>query len=134
MSPFMVVFGKTFHLPIEIEHKSFCVVKKCNLDVEKVGSQRKLELQELEDIRLEAYDNSKIYKEKVKNFHDLKILRKEFFIRQKVLLFHSRLKLIAGKLRSRWDGPFIGTNVFLNGVVEIKEPGSSRTYTINVIN
>jgi len=61
----------------------------------------------------------------------LKILRKEFFIGQKVLSFNFRLKLIAGKLRSRWDGPFIVTNVFPNGAVEIKELGSNRTCTVN---
>jgi len=58
---------------------------------DEASTERKLQLQELEEIRLEAYENSKIYKEKVKRFHDSKILRKEFHIGQKVLLFNSRL-------------------------------------------
>ncbi|RDY03150.1 hypothetical protein CR513_13295, partial [Mucuna pruriens] len=40
-----------------------------------------------------------------------KILRKEFQVDQKVLVFKSRSKLIVGKLHSRWDGPFVITNV-----------------------
>ncbi|RDY10480.1 hypothetical protein CR513_04997, partial [Mucuna pruriens] len=59
------------------------------------GEERKLQLQELEELRLEAYENSRIYKQR--------ILRKEFQVGQKMLLFNSRLKLIAIKLRSRWD-------------------------------
>ncbi|RDX82297.1 hypothetical protein CR513_36933, partial [Mucuna pruriens] len=68
-------------------------------------------LQELDELRLEAYENSKIYKKKVKQFHDQQILRKEFQVNQKVLLFNSRLKLIASKLCSRWEQPFVITNM-----------------------
>ncbi|RDY06005.1 hypothetical protein CR513_10096, partial [Mucuna pruriens] len=57
------------------------------------------------------YENSQIYKQKFKQFHDQQTLRKEFQVGQRVLLFNSRLKLIADKLRSRWDGPFVITNV-----------------------
>jgi len=64
------------------------------------GKERKLQLQELEEIRLEAYDNSIIYKDKSKAFHDAKLVRKEFHVGEKVLLFHSKLKLFPGKLRS----------------------------------
>ncbi|KAL0427984.1 UNVERIFIED_CONTAM: hypothetical protein Slati_2973200 [Sesamum latifolium] len=81
--------------------------------MDEAGGQRKFQLQELEEIRNDAYENSKIYKEKAKAFHDRAISRKEFNIEQKVLLFHSKLKLFLGKLRSRWIGPFIVTNVSL---------------------
>ncbi|RDX97986.1 hypothetical protein CR513_19177, partial [Mucuna pruriens] len=69
------------------------------------------QLQEPNELCLEAYENSRIFKQKVKKFHDQQILRKEFQVGQKVLLFNSRLKLIVGKLRFRWDGPFVNTNV-----------------------
>ncbi|RDY12092.1 hypothetical protein CR513_03151, partial [Mucuna pruriens] len=85
MSPYQIVFGKAFHLSVEIEHQVYWAIKKCNMAYD------------LAKLRLEAYENSRIYKEKVKHFHDSRILRKDFTIDQKVLLFHSRFKLIAGK-------------------------------------
>ncbi|XP_042467310.1 uncharacterized protein LOC122050475 [Zingiber officinale] len=62
MSPYRIVYGKACHLPMEIEHRAYWAVKACNLDSETVGEERKLQLQELEEIRLEAYENSRIYK------------------------------------------------------------------------
>ena len=62
-------------------------------------------MNELEELRNEAYDNAKIYKEKSKRWHDHKILRREFKAREQVLLYNSRLKLFPGKLKSRWSGP-----------------------------
>ncbi|RDY06019.1 hypothetical protein CR513_10069, partial [Mucuna pruriens] len=92
---------------------------------------RELQLQELEELRLEAYENSQIYKQKVKQFHDCQILRKEFRVDQKVLLFNSRLKLITCKLRSKWDGPFVITHVFPYGVVELKDENTNNTLCQN---
>ncbi|RDY05005.1 hypothetical protein CR513_11208, partial [Mucuna pruriens] len=60
-----------------------------------------------------------------------RILRKDFQIGQKVLLFNARLKLIAGKLRSRWDGPFVITNIFPHGVVQLKDEHTNRTFQVN---
>ncbi|KAH9668031.1 hypothetical protein KPL70_021271 [Citrus sinensis] len=71
------------------------------------------------------------YKKKTKTFHDRMILRKEFSVGQKVLLFHSKLKLFPGKLRSCWVGPFIVTNVFPHGAVEIRSPTSDRVLKVN---
>ncbi|RDX68748.1 hypothetical protein CR513_52229, partial [Mucuna pruriens] len=68
---------------------------------DQANQERKLELQELEELCLKAYENSQIYKKKVKQFHDSRILRKEFRVRQKVLLCNFQLKLIAGKICSR---------------------------------
>jgi len=115
----------------QIEHKSYWVVKRCNLDLQEAGNHRKLQLQELDGIRLEAYENSSIYKEKVRKYNDLIISRKEFSSGEKVLLYNSRLKLIAGKLTSKWDAPFTVIQVFPNGAVEIKGPNSEKSFKVN---
>ena len=90
-----------------------------------------MQLQKLEEIINESYESSRFYKEKTKTFHDRMILRKEFSVGQKVLLFHSKLKLFPGKLRSCWVGPFIVTNVFPHGAVEIRSPTSDRVLKVN---
>ncbi|RDY08585.1 hypothetical protein CR513_07167, partial [Mucuna pruriens] len=98
---------------------------------DQVGEEKKLQLQELEELRLEAYENSRIYKQRVKQFHDHQILRKEFQVDQKVLLFNSRLKLIADKLRSKWDGPFINTKVLPYSAIELQDELTRSTFQAN---
>ncbi|RDX94689.1 Retrovirus-related Pol polyprotein from transposon 17.6, partial [Mucuna pruriens] len=60
ISLYRIIFCKGCHLPIEIEHHAYWAIKKCNLAFDQAGKERKLQLQELEELCLEAYENSKL--------------------------------------------------------------------------
>ena len=101
MSPHRIVFGKPCHLPLELEYKAMWAIKKLNVDFQAAKEKRLLQMNELEELRNEAYDNGIIYKYKTKKWHDQKILRREFEAGEQVLLYNFRLKLFPWKLKSR---------------------------------
>nr|GEU29505.1 reverse transcriptase [Tanacetum cinerariifolium] len=86
------------------------------------GDHRKIQINELNELRDQAYENSLIYKEKTKRIHDSKIKNLVFNIGDRVLLFNSRLKIFSGKLKSRWSGPFTIFQVFPYGTIELSQP------------
>nr|GEV57106.1 reverse transcriptase domain-containing protein [Tanacetum cinerariifolium] len=121
-TPYKLVYGKFCHLPIELEHKAYWALKHVNFDLKTAGDHRKLQLNELNELRDQAYENSLIYKEKTKKIHDSKIKNRIFNVGDRVLLFNSHLKIFSGKLKTRWLGPFTITKVFRYGTVELSQP------------
>nr|GMC64399.1 Pol polyprotein [Ipomoea batatas] len=119
VSPFKLVFGKSCHLQVEYEHKAYWAVSKLNLDENLSREKRLLSLNELEEFRMDAYENAKIYNERTKYFHDKRILRRSFEPGDQVLLYNSQLKLFPGKLKSRWLGPFKVVEQSPSGAVTI---------------
>ncbi|KAJ9128500.1 hypothetical protein P3X46_034947, partial [Hevea brasiliensis] len=102
-----------------LEHKAYWAIRAINFDLQAAGHKRLLQLDELEELRLDAYENARIYKERTKKWHDKHIKKKDFKEGDLVLLFNSRLKFFPGKLKSRWSGPFKVVKVFPHGAVEI---------------
>jgi len=131
LSLFQLIYGKAFHLPVELEHRAFWALKWLNFYSKASVEKMMLQLNELEEMRLNAYNFSWLYKEKVKAYHYKKLLKREFQPGQLVLLFNSRLRLFPGKLKSRWSGPFVVTQVRPHGVVEIEDAKSKRRWLVN---
>nr|GEY24256.1 reverse transcriptase domain-containing protein [Tanacetum cinerariifolium] len=116
------IYGKSCHLPIELEHRDYWALKHVNFDLKTTGDHRKLQLNELSELRDQAYKNSLIYKERTKKLHDSKIKNRIFNVGDQVLLFNSRLKIFSGKLKTHWSGPFTITCVFPYGTIELSQP------------
>ncbi|XP_021715073.1 uncharacterized protein LOC110683041 [Chenopodium quinoa] len=125
-TPYRLVYGKACHLPVEMEYLSKWDVKEINLELEKASEARLLQLNELDEIRLDAYENHRLYKEKTKNFHDKMIQKREFKVGDKVFLYNSRLRLFLGKLKSRWSEPFTVTDVKAHGAIEVASKNGTK--------
>ncbi|CAM8896416.1 unnamed protein product [Rhodiola kirilowii] len=87
------------------------------------GGKRLLQLNELDEIRLDSYENARIYKERMKNCHDKQIVRREFNEGERVLLYNSHLRLFLGKLRTKWSGPYTVERAYPDGHVELSIEG-----------
>ena len=116
---------------MEIEYKAWWAIKNLNLDMGRAGLKRILGLNELEELRNDAYFNLKIAKDKIKKCHDQLIARNNFNQGDQVLLYDSKLHLFPGKLKSRWIGPFIIHQAYPNGSVDLLNQNDNRVFKVN---
>ena len=130
MSPYRIVFGNPCYLPLELEYKAIWAIKKLNCDFQVSKHKRLLQMNELEKLRNEAYDNARIYKDKTKKWHDQKIKKRECNARELVLLYNSKLKLFPRKLKSRWSGPYSVVASTPFGAVTLKT-NSGNEFKVN---
>jgi transposase InsO family protein len=102
MTPYQFVYGKACHLPVELEYKAYWAIKEMSLDLDAAVVKRRSQISELEEMRLKAYENASIYKERIKRWYDKRLKKKEFKEGDKVLLYNSRFKTFGkGKFQSK---------------------------------
>ena len=82
-----------------IGDKAYWATRMLKMNLKMAGKKRMLQLNELDELRQNAYDSSRIYKEKTKAWHDKHLVHKELKLGQQVLLFNLRLKFFPRKLR-----------------------------------
>ena len=95
------------------------------------AEQRKLQLCELDELRLFSYKNARIYRERTKHWHDKHIQHRQFTPSQSVLLYNTRLRLFLGKLKSRWSGPFKLLKSYPHGDVDLLNEQTGHQFKVN---
>ena len=131
MSPYKMVQEKACHLPLELEHKAYWAIKELNYDFKLAGEKRLFDISSLDEWRTQAYENAKLFKEKVKRWHDKSIQKREFNVGDYVLLYNTCLRFFVGKLLSKWEGPYAIEEVYRSGAIKINNFEGTNPKVVN---
>ena len=119
MSPYKMVYGKACHLPLELEHKAYWAVNELNYDFKLAGEKRLFDISSLDEWRTQAYENAKLFKEKVKRWHDKRI--KNVSLKSENMFFCTTLVLDSLQENSspNGKGPYVIEEVYRSGAIKI---------------
>jgi hypothetical protein len=131
MPLYKMVYGKACHFPLELEHKAYWAIKELNYDFKLAGEKRLFDISSLDEWRTQAYENAKLFKEKVKRWHDERIQKREFKVGEYVLLYNSRFTFFVGKLLSKWEGPYFLEEVYRSRAIKINNAEGTNSKVVN---
>nr|GEU31078.1 hypothetical protein [Tanacetum cinerariifolium] len=99
---------------------AYWATKNYNMDLTKARANWFLQINELDEMRPDAYKSSISYTERRKRWHDKRIKTPINYEKgDKTLLLNLRLRLFSKKLKSRWYGPFLISKDLKNGAIEL---------------
>ena len=119
-TPYELVYGKQVLLPIEFQVKSFRMAMQLGLNLDEVQKQRLMQLNELDEVRQDAFQHTILVQNQRSKGHDKFIKKNSFEPGDWAFLFDSRFKNFKGKLTTRWLGPYEVSTLYDNGSVNIR--------------
>ena len=118
-------------ISLQLEHKAYWAIKELNYDFKLAGEKRLFDISSLDEWRTQAYENAKLFKEKVKRWHDKRIRKRELIVGDLVLLYNSCFRFFARKPLSKWEGPYIVKEVYRPGAIKINNAEGTNPRVVN---
>lgn len=126
-TPYELVYGKQVLLPIEFQIQTYKTIVQLDLDLSEAQKQRMTQLNELDEIKEEAFQRTSLVQQQRSIWHDKYIKERKFQLGDWALLFDSKFKNFQGKFQTHWLGPYEVENVFDNGAVRIRTIDEEKT-------
>ena len=118
-------------MTLELERKVYWAIKELNFDFKLAGEKRLFDISSLDEWSTQAYENAKLFKEKVKRWHDKRIQKREFKVGEYVVLYNSRFRSFAGNLLTKWEGPYVIEEVYRSGAIKINNAEGTNPDVVN---